>query len=161
MLRPIQKPKESSWNDRPPCGTCQINTSQRAAIIALRCYHCPVEAEWDNNFFRNYHFPERRKHSETDKSGSGKLNDSIWATVLGVAKTFGVTDKYALYEISFVNALLYSRAIPMPGDSESKKDAPLYDASKDANNDIDLSDSEDEIIVKKWRLMTDFPLQAQ
>lgn len=37
----------------------------------------------------------------------------------------------------------------MPGDSESKKDAPLYDATKDANNDIDLSDSEDEIIVKK------------
>lgn len=48
-----------------------------------------------------------------------------------------------------MNALLYSRAIPVPGDYENKKDAPLYDASKDANNDINLSDTDDEIIVKK------------
>ena len=38
----------------------------------------------------------------------------------------------------------------MPGDSEEKADAPLYDASKDANNDIDLSDdADDAILVKK------------
>jgi hypothetical protein len=62
---------------------------------------------------------------------------------------FNVNEKYALYEISFENALLYSRAVPMPGDDNDSDDAPLYDDSKDACQDIDLSSTDDEIIVRK------------
>jgi hypothetical protein len=58
-----------------------------------------------------------------------------------------VTPDYALHEISFTNALLYSRAVPMPGDTEEKSDAPLYDDSLDANNPANFEDFEDEIDV--------------
>lgn len=73
------------------------------------------------------------------------MNDSIWATVLGVAKTFQVDVRYALYEISYENVVMYSKSLPSY-DSQ-KDDAPLYDDSKDACNDIDLTDDE-EIIVR-------------
>lgn len=72
----------------------------------------------------------------------------MWATVLGIAKTFGVTPEYALHEISYTNAIMYSRAMPMPGDDD-EKDAPLFDASKDANEDIDLTGNDDEEIIVK------------
>jgi len=64
-----------------------------------------------------------------------------------------VTEKYALYEISFQNALLYSRAVPIPGDESEKDDAPLYDESKDMNNPANFEDfgDEDEIEVKAQR----------
>ena len=62
-----------------------------------------------------------------------------------------MSEKYALYEISFTNALMYSRAVPMPGD-EKEPDRPLFDASKDACNPENFKneqfDEEDEIIVK-------------
>lgn len=77
------------------------------------------------------------------------MNDSIWATVLGIAKTFGVSPDYALHEISYTNALLYARAVPMPGDVEDKLDAPLYDDTKDANSPNNFEDFEDEIDVTK------------
>lgn len=63
---------------------------------------------------------------------------------MGIAKTFGVTPDYALHEISFTNALLYTRAVPMPGDEDDKADAPLYDDTKDANNPDNFEDFEDE-----------------
>lgn len=73
--------------------------------------------------------------------------------MLGIVKTFGVTEKYALYDISFTNALLYSRAIPLPGDGKGDSEqAPLYDESKDACNPDNFKDEfndEDEIIVRK------------
>lgn len=75
------------------------------------------------------------------------MNDSIWATVLGIAKTFGVTPEYALYELSFTNALLYSRAVPMPGDTEDKVDKPLFDESLDACDPKNFEDFEEEIDV--------------
>ena len=58
-----------------------------------------------------------------------------------------MTPDYALHEISFTNALLYSRAVPMPGDTEEESDAPLYDDSLDANNQANFEDFEDEIDV--------------
>lgn len=67
--------------------------------------------------------------------------------MLGIAKTFGVSPDYALHEISYTNALLYARAVPMPGDVEDKSDAPLYDDTKDANNPDNFEDFEDEIDV--------------
>ena len=75
------------------------------------------------------------------------LNDSIWATVLGIAKTFGVTEKYALYEMSYTNAILYSRAMPMP-DDEKANDTPLYDGTKDANDPNNFNDFNEEEIVR-------------
>ena len=75
------------------------------------------------------------------------LNDSIWATVLGIAKTFGVTEKYALYEMSYTNAILYSRAMPMP-DDEKDNDTPLYDGTKDANDPNNFNDFNEEEIVR-------------
>ena len=73
----------------------------------------------------------------------------IWATVLGIARTLGVTEKYALYDISYVNAIMYSRAMPMPGDKGENGNAPLYDGSKDANNPENFTDfTDDEEIVR-------------
>ena len=54
----------------------------------------------------------------------------------------------------FLNALLYSRAMPMPDDTSNKdnSDAPLYDDSKDANNPNNFKDfDEDEEIEVKAR----------
>ena len=71
----------------------------------------------------------------------------MWATVLGVARLFGVTEKYALYEISYQNALLYSRAVPMPGD-RGNGDKPLYEDGKDACNVDNFTDftKEEEVV---------------
>lgn len=61
-----------------------------------------------------------------------------------------MSEKYALYDISFLNALLYCRAMPMPDDTSNKddSDAPLYDDSKDANNPENFKDFDEEIEVK-------------
>lgn len=78
------------------------------------------------------------------------MNDSIWATVLGIVKTFNCTPDYALNEISFSNAIIYSRAIPMPGDEKETDNKPIYDESKDACNPDNFKDEvfdKDEIIV--------------
>lgn len=68
--------------------------------------------------------------------------------MLGIAKNFNVTEKYALYEISYVNAILYSHAVPMLNDEDD--DAPLYDESKDACNLANFTQEtfEDEEIVR-------------
>lgn len=65
-----------------------------------------------------------------------------------MAKIFGVTEKYALFDISFTNALMYGRAVPMPGDDKESDNAPLYDESKDACNPDNFPEFEDEIIIK-------------
>lgn len=73
--------------------------------------------------------------------------------MLGIAKTFGVSPKYALYDISYVNALMYSHAVPMPYDKNDNEDndKPLYDDSKDANNPNNFNDFiEDEESVTKY-----------
>lgn len=47
---------------------------------------------------------------------------------------------------------MYSRALPMPGDTNYKENAPIYDATKDACNPHNFKDEfidEDEIIIKK------------
>ena len=93
-------------------------------------------------------FPVRGEYPQTDKGSGKRLNDSIWATVLGIARTLGVTEKYALYDISYVNAIMYSRAMPMPGDKGENGNAPLYDGSKDANDPENFKDftDDDEVV---------------
>ena len=59
--------------------------------------------------------------------------------------------KEALYNISYTNAVMYSRAVPLVGD-ESEDDAPEFDESLDANNPDNFdkfSNFEDEEIVVK------------
>ena len=63
---------------------------------------------------------------------------------------FGMTAKEALYDISYKNAIMYSRAMPMPND-ETEDDQPLFDDSLDANNPDNFNkfnDFEDEEIVR-------------
>lgn len=58
-----------------------------------------------------------------------------------------MTVKQALYDISYVNAVMYSRALPMLNDE--KDDSPLFDESKDANNPDNFKDfTDDEEIVR-------------
>lgn len=54
-----------------------------------------------------------------------------------------------MHEISYINAIMYSRAVPMPGDDAESDNAPIFDATKDACQDIDLESTDEEIIVKK------------
>lgn len=62
--------------------------------------------------------------------------------MLGVARLFGTSARDALYGISYANAVLYSRAMPMVGDADD--DSPVFDESKDASvaGAFDLSDTE-------------------
>lgn len=63
---------------------------------------------------------------------------------------FGMTAREALYDISYKNAIMYSRAMPMPND-ETEDDQPLYDDSLDANNPDNFNkfnDFEDEEVVR-------------
>lgn len=43
---------------------------------------------------------------------------------------------------------MYSHVIPIPNDDAENDDAPLYDDSKDACQDIDLSGIDEETIAK-------------
>jgi hypothetical protein len=57
----------------------------------------------------------------------------------------------ALYDISYINAVMYSRAVPLMGD-ETEDDTPEFDESLDANNPDNFdkfSNFEDEEIVVK------------
>jgi hypothetical protein len=65
-----------------------------------------------------------------------------------VAKTFGVTAQEALYDMSYVNAIMYSKAVPMYDDKPSAEDKPLYDDTLDANDTSKFNDFEDEEIVR-------------
>lgn len=50
--------------------------------------------------------------------------------------------------MSFQNAIMYSRVVPMPGNT--KDNAPLYDESKDACNPDNFKNEDfyEEIIIK-------------
>lgn len=76
------------------------------------------------------------------------MNDSIWATVLGVAKAFGITAREALYDISYANAILYSRAVPLYGDTSDEGGLPPFDDAKDANNPALFNDFEGEKVIR-------------
>jgi hypothetical protein len=58
-----------------------------------------------------------------------------------------VTPEYALYEISYQNAIMYARAVPMPND-KSESDRPVYDESLDACNPANFEDFDNEEIVR-------------
>lgn len=70
--------------------------------------------------------------------------------MLGVSKIFGTTPEYVLYEMSYVNALMYTKATPMPGDVNEGSDRPPFDESKDACNPDNFADEdfEGEVVVR-------------
>ena len=72
--------------------------------------------------------------------------------MLGVAKMFGMKPQEALYDISYKNAIMYSRAMPMPDDGEDEDGATYFDESLDANNPDNFSKFDnfdgDEISVR-------------
>ena len=58
-----------------------------------------------------------------------------------------MTIDYALDDISYVNAIMYSRALPMYGD-EDEDDGVRYDESKDACDPNNFEDFEGEQTVR-------------
>lgn len=68
--------------------------------------------------------------------------------MLGAAKTLGVNEKYVLYDMSYVNALMYSKVVPMYGDKSEAENQPPFDASLDANDTDKFNDFEEEEIVR-------------
>lgn len=53
-----------------------------------------------------------------------------------------------MYDISYINAILYSKATPMYGDKSDEEDVPLYDETKDANNPNLFNDFDEEAVVR-------------
>lgn len=45
---------------------------------------------------------------------------------------FGRDPKWALYDITYRNAMMYSRAMPMMGDDKQEEGQPEFDATIDA-----------------------------
>lgn len=62
-----------------------------------------------------------------------------------------MTDKQVLYDISYKNAILYSKAMPMPNDETDEGKKPDFDESLDANNPdnfnkFDDFDDDEEVV---------------
>lgn len=144
MVRFAAREMRPGGNHRPENDSRRTHYANVFANGITQPYYFTPKQPRHSVFFCNYHFPQRSKYAKTDKGGG--LNDSIWATVLGIAKTFGVTPEYALHEISYANVVLYSHCVPIPGETEND-DVPLYDESKDACADIDFNDNDDEEII--------------
>ncbi len=73
--------------------------------------------------------------------------------ILGISKTLGLSINETIHEISYINALMYCRAMPQYGDGKGREGdskAPLFDASKDACNVENFSseDFDEEEIVR-------------
>lgn len=54
-----------------------------------------------------------------------------------MTKTFGTTPDFALYDISYTNAILYGRAMPQYGDKDEDNG---FDETKDACNPSNFKD---------------------
>ena len=76
------------------------------------------------------------------------MNDSIWATVAGVARALGMTAQQSMYDISYMNAIMYSRTIPVYSGKKEENNEPLYDEKLDANDTSKFNDFDDEEIVR-------------
>lgn len=66
-----------------------------------------------------------------------------------MSKTLGMTTKQILYDISYMNAIMYSRTVPVyESKTEEKEDKLPYDDALDANDVSKFNDFEDEEIVR-------------
>lgn len=60
-----------------------------------------------------------------------------------------MTTKQVLYDISYMNAIMYSRTVPVyENKTEEKEDKLPYDDTLDANDVSKFNDFEDEEIVR-------------
>ena len=143
----FQAHSQSERHYRRTSGACRQDTALCVAVNDVQSHRQTSRRYGSRLFFRHYHFPKRSKHTEADKGSGDVKNDSIWATVLGIARIFNVTEKYVLYEMSYLNALMYSRAMPMPGDVSETSDRPLYDDALDANNPQNFDKFNEETIT--------------
>lgn len=72
-------------------------------------------------FFRFYNFPSRDKSVADDKD----RNDSIWAIIASVAKSYNLTFDYVLDNMTMANMTMYSAVLPnysYNGNKSSKSD---------------------------------------
>ena len=81
----------------------------------------------------------RGESSKTHK-GSG---DSIWGSVIGWSKSLGVTVEHVLYEMSYMNCVLYSAALPHYDDI-----ADSWDPLKDGNDPSNFNNDVEETYVR-------------
>ena len=51
------------------------------------------------------------------------MNDSIWAVVAGTAKAYNLAPEYVLYDMSYVNTLMFGSVLPTYDPERHKKDA--------------------------------------
>ena len=49
------------------------------------------------------------------------MNDSIWAVIAGTAKAYNLAPDYVLYEMSYVNTLMYGSVLPSYDPDKAKK----------------------------------------
>lgn len=62
--------------------------------------------------------------------------------ILGWAKTLNTTPEYVLYEISYANLVLYTKATPYYDDEKDD-----WDDSIDANNPDNFSNNNEEVFI--------------
>lgn len=61
-------------------------------------------------------------------------------------KDMNLTPDYVLYEMSYENLIMYSRAAPHFDDEDSKE--VEWDESKDANNPDNFTNNDEEVFVR-------------
>ena len=101
----------------------------------------------DRFFFEQYHFPCRGERDSTDENRS----DSPWGLIYNLSQGLGIPPRELLYEWSYENLLLMSRATP-DYRSQRKEDTgqkPRWNPALDANEPDNFtinpnSDDEDE-----------------
>lgn len=81
----------------------------------------------------------RNKSSKKDK-GSG---DSIWGLIVSWSKNLNVSIDVVLYEMSYINLMMYSAAMPQFDDEKD-----TWDDDFDANNPNNFDNSEEETFVR-------------
>lgn len=71
------------------------------------------------------------------------MNDSIWALVASMSRTYHITPEYILYELSYSNLILYNAVIPTyksktDGDGKQSQEVIKMDdpANKEKIKDI-------------------------
>ena len=63
--------------------------------------------------------------------------------IIGWSKNFGTTPEHVLWDMSYLNCIMYTSATPMYGDKEEKWDERL-----DANNPDNFKDNDEEEFVR-------------
>ena len=94
----------------------------------------PAVPNADRRFFRSYFFPARNQPAAPDERS--ERNDSIWALVAGTVKAFCLPIDYVLYDMSYVNMIMYGAVLPSYNPKKDrKKGEEIIKADDPANRD--------------------------